>query len=248
MRNIKLTIEYDGTYFHGWQVQEASKRTVQGELEKACRKVFKKRRRIIGSGRTDSGVHALGQIAHCKVETHLTADEIVRALNASLPQDIAIIKAEFAGKKFHAQYSAQAKTYRYTILNRRGRSPLAQNFCHFYPYPLNVALMRKETKALIGRKDFKSFQATPAREDKEKSTVRVVKKIIISKKGDFILIDIQANGFLHKMVRNIVGTLLEIGSGRLPKASMKRILQKKSRLAAGRTAKAKGLCLMEVKY
>ena len=248
LRNIKLIIEYDGTRLHGWQIQDAAKRTVQGEIEKACKKVFKKSMRILGSGRTDSGVHAIGQVANLKIDTRLSDTEIVRALNASLPEDIAIIEAQTVAKKFHAQYSAKSKIYRYTILNRRGRSPLARYFCHYYPHPLDVNLMRREAKVLVGKRDFKSFQATPARESKEKSTIRMVKKITLTKKNGFIHIDIEANGFLHKMVRNIIGTLLEIGSGRSPKGSMKRILEKKNRLAAGRTAKAKGLCLLEVKY
>ena len=248
MRNIKLTIEYDGTHFNGWQIQDKHKRTVQGEIEKACAKVFHRRIRLIGSGRTDSGVHAVGQVANFKVDTRLTPFEILRAINASLPEDIVIVDVEDAREKFHAQYSAKSKIYRYTILNRKARSAIYRGLCHFYPYPLNVALMRREARALLGTKDFKSFQATPIQALKERSTVRTIKKITIHKKNGFISIDIEANGFLHKMVRNIIGTLLEIASGRLPKGSMKKILEKRNRIAAGRTAKAKGLCLLEVKY
>ncbi len=251
MRNIKLTIEYDGTHFNGWQVQDKGKRTVQGEIEKACAKVFHKRIRLIGSGRTDSGVHALGQVANFRVDTKLAPFEILRAVNASLPEDITIVKVEEAQEKFHAQHSAKSKVYRYTILNRPARSALERNFCYHYPYQLNVSMMRQEARALTGRRDFKSFQASGSMrfdKDKKKNTVRYLKKLMIRRRGDLIYIDFEADGFLYKMVRNIMGTLLHIGRGRLPKGSIKRILAKKNRAFAGQTAKAKGLCLLKVNY
>ena len=248
LRNIKLTIEYDGTHFNGWQVQGKTERTIQGEIEKALKKVFHKSIHLMGSGRTDSGVHALGQAANFKVDTSLTTQEIVRALNASLPEDIAIVDAKKVGRHFHAQYSAKSKIYRYTILNRKARTAVERNFCHFHPSPLNIRLMRQEAKVLVGRRDFKSFQATPPQDEKGKSSTRTIKRIAISRKKDFINIDFEANGFLHKMVRNIVGTLLEIGSQKFPKGSMKRILAEKNRIWAGRTARAKGLCLLKVRY
>ncbi len=251
MRNIKLTIEYDGTDFNGWQVQEKTQRTVQGEIEKVLERIFKQPLRILGSGRTDSGVHAIGQVANFKVETDRTLSEIRSALNANLPKDIAILKVEEVPIQFHSQYSAKNKTYRYTILNKEVRSPQRRHNAYFYPHKLNLALVRKEAKALTGKKDFKSFTTSESarlRSGKSRGTIRTVRKLLIKKSGDIILIDIEADGFLYKMVRNIVGTLLEIGSGRLPSGSMRKIIRKQDRNAGGKTAPAWGLCLLKVDY
>ena len=247
-RNIKLTIEYDGTHFQGWQVQKNSERTIQAEIEKACKKILGEKIGVTGSGRTDSGAHALGQVANFKAVTSLSCDKILKAFNACLPYDIAITKAEDADSKFHARYSAKSKVYRYTILNSEARCAQQRNFCTFYPYLLNISLMRKEAQCLTGKHDFKSFQATPPSDEKSKSTIRTIKKIAIQKKGDLITFDFEADGFLHKMIRNIIGTLIVVGSGRLPKGSMRKILDKKNRLSAGPTAKARGLCLIKVNY
>ena len=246
-RNIKLTLEYDGTHFNGWQVQDKAKRTVQGEIEKVLSKIFKKKCRIIGSGRTDSGVHAKAQAANLKTTSTMTPVQILKALNARLPEDISITHAEGVPLNFHAQYSVKSKTYRYSILNRPSRSALERHFSFFYSQHLNLSLMRREAKSLLGKKDFKSFQATDFSRA-ERNTIRTIKKIRIKKNAYFIFIDIEADGFLYKMVRNIVGTLLEIGSGKQPKASIQNILKAQNRKAAGQTAPAKGLCLMEVHY
>lgn len=247
-RNIKLTLEYDGTDFHGWQVQAKGQRTVAGEMEKALKKIFRKNIRLIGSGRTDSGVHALGQVANFKIKSPMKTGQIKRALNANLPEDIGVWKAEEVNAGFHAQYSVRSKTYRYVILNRDARSALERHFCLLYPYPLNLSRMRAEAKAFVGRKDFRSFQGANPSRDAKASTVRAVRRVDIKKKGNFIYIEIEADGFLYKMVRNIVGTLLEVGNGRLPKGSVKFILAQRNRAFAGDTAKAMGLTLMEVKY
>lgn len=170
-RNIKLTIEYDGTLFNGWQVQESrnghpnrsmtkTQRTVQGEIERALKKIYIKNITLIGSGRTDSGVHALGQVANFKISSVMAIPEIQCALNANLPEDISINNVEEVSSDFHAQYSVQSKTYRYTILNRNSRCSLDRNTCLYYPYKLNLAAMRREAKFLIGRKNFKSFTAS----------------------------------------------------------------------------------------
>ncbi len=246
-RNIKLTLEYDGTHFNGWQVQDKSKRTVQVEIEKVLSKIFKKKYRITGSGRTDSGVHAKAQVANFKTTSTMTPLQILKALNAWLPEDISVTHAEIVPLSFHAQYSVKSKTYRYLILNRPSRSALERHFSFFYSHHLNLTLVRREAKSLLGKKDFKSFQAADISRS-EKKTIRTIKKIQIKKSADFIYIDIEADGFLYKMVRNIVGTLLEIGSGKRPKASIQKILKAKNRKAAGPTAPAQGLCLMEVHY
>lgn len=251
-RNIKLTLEYDGTDFNGWQMQDKSKRTVQGEIEKALSKILKKKTAVTGSGRTDSGVHAKAQTANFKTTSKMTPFQVIKALNALLPKDVSVVAVQEVPLNFHARYSVKSKIYRYTILNRESRSPLTGRFSLFYPRSLNLFRMRKEARILIGRKDFRSFQAVDSALDKKdlknKNTIRAIRRMDIRKNRGFILIDIEANGFLYKMVRNIVGSLLEIGSGKRPLGSMKDILNKKSRLGAGQTAPAKGLCLLEVKY
>lgn len=247
MRNFKITLEYDGTDFKGWQVQPGGQRSVQGEIEKVLQKIFTKKIRIIGSGRTDQGVHAYGQVANFKVQTEFGTDKIQRALNATLPEDVAVLDVEEVPLDFHSQYSAKSKIYRYTILNRRARCAQLRQFCLHIPYRLNVPAMRREAKALIGRKDFRSFVANdPSREQKD--TVRTIKRVDIKKTGDRIIIDLEADGFLYKMVRGIIGTLIEIGRGQLPQRSIKRILLKKDRKSAAYSAKPHGLCLLSVKY
>ena len=253
MRNIKITIEYDGTLFNGWQIQNREDRTVQGEIEKALQKIFRRSGsgpiRVFGSGRTDSGAHAKGQVANFKIESLMPATEITNALNGNLPEDIVILKSEEVNLDFNAQFSAKRKTYRYTILNRKSRGVIERNFCWHYPYKLNLSLMKEEAKALIGKKDFRSFMASdPHEKIKDKSTVRQVYEAKVAKKGAFLWIDITANGFLYKMVRNIVGTLVEVGTGRLPPGSVNAILKKKNRIYASDTAPAKGLCLLNVSY
>ena len=259
MRNIKLTIEYDGTNFNGWQTQTVrdmpipskTQRTIQGEIEKVLKKIFKQKLKLIGSGRTDSGVHAAAQVANFKTQSSMPENEMQNAINANLPDDIAIIRVEEAPSDFHAQYSVKSKTYRYTILNRTARCAQQRNFSLLYPHKLNIRAMREESKFLIGRHDFKSFTASdPAKRKKkvEENTVRTIKSLAITKKGDFLILDIKANGFLYKMVRNIVGTLLEIGNGKRLRGSIKQILANKDRNTAGATAKPKGLMLLEVRY
>jgi tRNA pseudouridine38-40 synthase len=246
--NLKLTLEYDGTHFNGWQIQPKGQRTVQGEIKKALQTIFKKDLTVIGSGRTDSGVHALGQVANVKIPKAMPVEELHRALNALLPSDIAVIDVKKVSDTFHAQYSAKQKTYRYTISHLKIRSPLHDRFALHYPYPLNVALMKKEAKSLVGRHDFRSFQAAGSSLKKKASTIRTIKSLKIHQRGFLIFIDITADGFLYKMVRNIVGSLLVVGAGRLKRKSLKTILSQKDRKLAPPTAKAQGLCLVSVNY
>ncbi len=246
-RIFKITFEYDGAGFCGWQAQSQGERTVQGELEAVFLKIFNQPVRAIASGRTDSGVHAQGQVVSFKAETRMKVLEIQRALNSRLPLDMAVHDVKEVESSFHAQYSVKEKTYRYTILNRRHRSAFLRGRVYFYPYPLNILTMRKAAKYLIGRHDFKSFQAhDPLRA--ERQTVRTITKMVVKKEGELVHIDVTADGFLYKMVRNIAGTLLAIGSGQLPLEEMPGILKAKNRTAAGDTAPAEGLCLMSVKY
>ncbi len=247
MRNFKLTIEYDGSGFCGWQVQGQGERTVQGEFEKTLAKIFKQDISSIASGRTDSGVHAGAQVVSFKAKTRMAPAQIQKALNASLPLDIAVLEAKSVGVNFHAQYNAKRKTYRYTVLNRDHRSAFWRNRAYFYPHQLNLAAMRRAAEFLVGKHDFRSFQAfDPLRAQRD--TVRTVKTLTVIREGDFIHIEVTANGFLYKMVRNMVGTILAVGCGRIKPAQVAVLLKAKNRQAAPETAPARGLYLMSVKY
>ena len=246
MFNIQLTIAYDGTSYAGWQIQKNAK-TIQGEIEKALKRILKEKIRLIGSGRTDSGVHARAQVANFKTKRNFPASKLQAALNTNLPEDISILKVKKAPLKFHSQYDAKSKIYRYAILNSRIDDPFLRRFYYKTPYKLNVSLMKKEAKILLGKHDFKSFQAKSAASH-IKNTVRTIKVLTIKKENTFIYIDIEANGFLHNMVRNVAGTLVEIGRGYFPEGSMKKILHSKDRQKAGPTAPGKGLILVKVKY
>jgi len=254
MRNIKLKIEYDGTNYCGWQVQNRHKSTknqtlprksIQETIEKTLRKILREKIRLIASGRTDAGVHALAQVANFRTNSDIILKKLQPALNGLLPKDIVITDAEEVGLKFHSRFDAKSKIYRYTILNRKYPSVLGRNRVYFYTWPLDVKLMQKEASCLIGRHNFRSFQAA---DKKKTAAVRTIKKIVIKKNRGLIQMDIEADGFLYNMVRNIIGTLIEIGRGRFPEASMKRILLSKDRKLAGPTVPAKGLCLLEVRY
>ena len=248
LRNFKLTIEYDGATFNGWQRQGQGERTVQGELEKTLGRIFKTDHiTTIASGRTDSGVHAQGQVVSVKADTRMKVGDIHKALNAWLPKDIAVSQIKEVGLDFHAQYSVKDKTYRYMILNREHPSVVLRQRALFYPHQLNVPAMRKAAKILVGKHDFKSFQAFDALRA-DKGTVRTIKKLSIKKEGDCLHIEVTADGFLYKMVRNIVGTLLAAGRGQISLQAMKDILKAKNRSKAANTAAAHGLVLIRVRY
>jgi tRNA pseudouridine38-40 synthase len=244
MRNIKITVAYDGTRYNGWQVQKNG-RTVQDEIEGVIRKISGHRHVIYGAGRTDAGVHAMGQVAHFKTALSMPVKRIPNAINAFLPADIAVIKAEEVPLQFHSQYDATEKHYRYYIFNSKNRHPFRENYAWRVGYTIDLELMRAEAEYLIGKHDFKSFQA---RDRKERNSVRAINSIRIRKARKDIVIDIRGDGFLYNMVRNIAGTLVEIGRGYFPEGSMSDILNCKDRTKAGPTAPAKGLFLMEVKY
>lgn len=250
MRNIKLTIEYDGTKFCGWQIQAPNRRTVQGEIEKALKKIFHHPTKLFGSGRTDSGVHALGQVANFQTVSPLATAAIVKALNANLPEDISILNAVDVPLDFHAQFNAKRKTYRYIILNRKSRGCVRRQYEFYCSFPLDIQAMRKAAQCLKGRKDFRSFMATDpaAPKDKCKDTVRHIYRLQIKKQNDTIFVDIEANGFLYKMVRNIVGILLETGKKKILPNQVSRILSAQSRQASFSTAPAHGLTLIKVNY
>ena len=251
--NLKLKIEYDGTHYYGWQVQNNIKasvkyhpdKTIQHVLEQVLRKVLQEDIRLIVAGRTDSGVHALSQVANFKSSTHMPLTRLRWALNCLLPEDIKVTRISKVGLDFNSRFCAKSKVYRYSILNRKYSSPLLAGRVYFFHHPLDVELMRKETKVLLGRHNFKSFQAAELR---QRNPVCAIKRVKIAKNKNLLHIDIEADRFLYNMVRNICGTLLEIGRGRFPKGSMARILESRNRKLAGPALPAKGLCLMKVNY
>ncbi len=254
MKNIKFTIEYDGTRYNGWQVQHKEQRrkggrvrTVQGVVEDALFNVLSAKVRLVSSGRTDSGVHATGHVANFRTSAGLTADQIRKALNSVLPADISVKEAKEADKGFNAQYDAISKVYRYTICNGDYISPFLKKYAYHYRHPLDVPAMKREARVLVGRHDFKAFRSNAAGA-KRNDCVRTIKRLDIRKKNGIIEIEIEANGFLYNMARNIVGTLIEAGRGKFLPGSARRILKGRDRRLAGPAVPAKGLCLVNVKY
>lgn len=246
MRNLRLEIEYDGSNYAGWQIQSKSRaRTIQQVIEETLRSILQEKIKLIVSSRTDAGVHAKAQVVNFFTHSKISLPKLKLALNGVLPEDIKVIRIKNEALNFHSRFSAKSKLYRYTILNRDYSSPLLRNTVYFYPHPLDVKLMQKEASVLLGKHDFRAFQAS---QGKEKNPVKIIKKIDISQKDNFIYIDIEADGFLYNMVRNIVGTLIEIGRGRFAEGSLKKILRLKDRRLAGQTAPASGLCLLKVRY
>ncbi len=253
MRNIRLTIAYDGAGFHGWQRQPHSE-TIQEILETRAAKITGAAVTLYGSGRTDAGVHATGQVANFKTSCPIPCASLVKALNDSLPASIRVRKAEDVPSDFHARHSARAKAYRYRILQRAICPPyLARYVCH-HPYPLDIRRMARAARLLEGEHDFTSFAGSdPARRVKgrsEDSNVRQIfySRIRVRKELQMIVYEVCGSGFLHHMVRNIVGTLLEIGSGKLSPEDIPGILEARDRSKAGPTAPASGLWLVRVEY
>lgn len=259
MCNIKLTIEYDGTYFKGWQRQNnCQSRTVQQTIEKALRTILQEKIKLIGSGRTDAGVSALAQTANFRTNSSIYLDKLHRALNGVLPDDIAVTKVEDVTFNFHARFDAKSKVYRYIILNSSYRSTLLKDRVYFYPYILDLKLIQRESRCLLGKHNFKAFCASAS---SVRDTVRTIKRITIKRlpyslyalrstlKGfPLIIIDIEADGFLYNMVRSIVGTLIEIGRGRFSAGSLQKALLSGNRKLVGPTLPSRGLYLAAVKY
>jgi tRNA pseudouridine38-40 synthase len=251
MRNIRLTIEYDGTNYRGWQIQQKrpqtikEEKTIQGIIERALSQILQEEIRLIGASRTDAGVHAKWQVANFKTESDLSYHSFQKSLNSILPKDIIIKEIKWTRSNFHARFDASLKTYRYQILNQGHDSAFTRLYHHYIPYKLDHRLMAGEASILVGRHDFKSFQAA---DKKEKNSIRTIKRLSVKKYQNLINIDVEADGFLYNMIRNIVGTLIEIGRGKFPPGSMKKILKAKNRQIAGPTAPAQGLCLRHVRY
>ncbi|MBB6216851.1 tRNA pseudouridine38-40 synthase [Anaerosolibacter carboniphilus] len=244
MKNVKLTIEYDGTGFHGWQRQDHH-RTVQEEVEKALEKIIKKRITIHGSGRTDAGVHGLGQVASFKEDFTIPIDKIPLAVNALLPDDVAIRNAEEVSLDFHARYSAVGKRYIYKIYNRPLRSPLQRNYAYFVPTELNLDAIKKASSFFIGEHDFKAFMASGS---SIKDTVRRIHRLHVYQEQDMLTIEVEGNGFLYNMVRIMAGTLVDIGKSKISPENIPQIISSGDRTKAGHTAPPQGLYLAEVYY
>ncbi|KPU26792.1 pseudouridine synthase [Caloranaerobacter sp. TR13] len=244
MRNIKLVIEYDGTNYFGWQKQPELK-TIQEEIEKAIKKITKEEVKLIGSGRTDKGVHARGQVANFHTNSKIPADKFKFALNSVLPIDISIKESIEVDESFHARYSAKGKEYRYLVLSSKTRSPLMRDYSYHIPYTLDLSKIKEAAKLFIGTYDFRAFMSSRScMED----TVRTIYDLEIVEKEDLIEFKVTGNGFLYNMVRIIVGTLIEIGYGKKKIEDIPKIIASKDRNKAGHTAQPQGLYLERVFY
>ncbi|MGQ9920438.1 MAG: tRNA pseudouridine(38-40) synthase TruA [Desulfobacca sp.] len=245
VRTIRLTLEYDGSGYHGWQRQPHGL-TIQEVLETALAKMLGQAVRVHGSGRTDAGVHALGQVAHFYTAAPLPVAAFRDGLNSLLPPDIAVLAATEAPPSFHARYAALAKTYEYRILNRPVRAPLHRHFCWWLRRPLSFQRLQAATSVIIGEHDFAAFQASGS---EVKTTVRRVWHAAWQEEpGGWYFFRITANGFLRGMVRNLVGTMVEVGWDKRPVEDLARILASRDRRQAGPTAPAAGLYLVKVIY
>ena len=248
MINIKLTIEYEGTKYYGWQRQKVFL-SIQGILEEKISQITQEKISLNGSGRTDAGVHALGQVANYKTNSSIPLVELPFILNRMLPLDIRIKKAEKVDNNFHARYSAVSKIYHYYVLNCNQNNNYLPIFLKNYVYcvyqNINLVEMKKASKFLQGEHDFTSFACSGSRMG---HWIRTVKDVDIIKKGNIFCFHLEANAFLYKMVRTIVGTLLEVGNEKINYLEIKKILEAKNRKMAGKTVPAKGLFLMKVKY
>lgn len=242
MQNYKIVISYDGTDYCGWQ-RQPDRKTIQGLLENALFKLCSKKINVIGAGRTDAGVHAQGQVAHFKISLNLSDKELFRALNGQLSQDIRIISLKSVDTNFHARKMAKSKIYQYRIFNSPDISPFLFRYVLQWSSPLDVESMEEAAKHFIRDADF-----TPFSSNRFLHPVRKVFRSEIIKKGKEIIYMVEANGFLRYMVRTMVGTLLEIGRGRIPPDSICELFKQGKRSLESPTAPAHGLCLMKVKY
>lgn len=246
-RNLKLVLEYDGSKFHGWQYQ-VGLRTVQGVLEETLARLTQEKIRVFAASRTDAGVHALGQVINFRTESQYSCEVFVRALNALLPGDLAVVSCEEADPKFNARFHAKSKIYRYLIYNQVLRRAFGHSYVWHFPWKLDLEAMKRAGQYLIGRHNFKSFQAKSP-ECPDKDPVRELSRLeIIGTDSGYIIFELQANSFLKQMVRNIIGTLVLVGTGKIAPETIKEILESKDRTRAGPTAPAEGLYLVKVLY
>ncbi len=244
MRTFKLVLEYEGTHYHGWQVQPGLA-TIQGTLQEALARIAGTPVLVAGAGRTDAGVHALGQVASFRADIGLDPLVLRRALNASLPRDIAVLEAAEAPHGFDARRDATARTYRYTLLCRPQRSAMWRNLALHVPRPLNLTAVAAAAGCLVGEHDFSAFRAAGCTAP---TPVRRVSESCLERDGDFARFTITANAFLQHMVRIIMGTLLQVGEGRLTPDGFQAVFASGDRRRAGKTLDPRGLCLVRVHY
>jgi len=244
MPTFKLTIEYDGTGYHGWQVQPGMS-TIQGVLEHAMERIIGTHVHVKGAGRTDAGVHATGQVASLRADFRYPPDILQRALTSLLPPDIVVTRVDGAPDGFDAQHWAQWKRYRYTLLTRSFPSALERRYTLFVPHPLKIDSMAEAAGMLIGEHDFTSFQAAKSSVD---HPIRRVFATEFRQQGDHLFFEIVANGFLRHMIRIIMGTLMDVGRGKLGAGDIKVILEARDRNRASKTLSPHALCLLEVGY
>lgn len=245
MKRIKLTVAYDGTNYHGWQVQPNAV-TIEGKLNEAISELTKESIQVIGASRTDAGVHALGNVAVFDTESCIPGEKFSYALNQRLPDDIVIQQSQEVDKDFHPRYCTCEKTYEYVILNRKFPLPEYRNTAFFYYGDLDIKAMQEATKAFLGEHDFAGFCSAGAQ---VKTTVRTIYELTVEKKdNDMICIRVRGNGFLYNMVRIIAGTLLEVGKGNIEAKSLENRIAAADRSQAGPTAPARGLKLIRIQY
>jgi len=244
MRNIKLIIEYDGTKYSGWQKQNNAL-TIQEVIENAIVSITNENINLIGSSRTDAGVHAKGFTANFITESKIPAQKFREAINSKLPNDIVILKSEEVDINFHSRYHSTGKIYVYTIINRYEPIAIGRDYVYHYKNKLDIELMKMASKYFIGKHDFTSFMKKGS---SVKTTVRTITRLDVQKENDKLTITVSADGFLYNMVRIIVGTLIDVGIGKIKPEEIRDILYSKDRIKAGGCAPACGLCLVEVLY
>jgi tRNA pseudouridine38-40 synthase len=245
MRNFKITIEYDGSAYHGWQ-RQATGRTIQGEIESALATMTGNRISVTGSGRTDAGVHALNQTANFKCITSLSPGVFLKGLNSLLPKDIVITSCESVPDKFHARYDVKSKTYHYRILNRALPAAIYRQYAWHIRKKLDLDAMQDALRYISGRHDFKAFEGSGSPRTDSIRCIMTADLLITD--DEYLVLKLEGDGFLRFMVRNIVGTLVDVGLGKMTPDDFKQILASKNRNLAGITAPAHGLFLANVKY
>lgn len=244
MRNIKLTIEYEGTNYSGWQIQENAI-TIQEKLEEALEKITGEKVKLVGSGRTDAKVHALGQVANFLTKSSIPGEKYKYALKFLLPEDITIVDSQEVDLDFHARFDATKKTYKYLVYNGELPRAIYRNFSYHVPYPIDIDKMLYASRYFIGTHDFATFMAANSEVN---STIRTIYDITIVRKNELVEFTIEGNSFLRNMVRIIVGTLLYVGFGKIDKEQISKIILDKKREGAGPTVPPQGLFLEKVFY
>jgi len=244
MRNFKLILEYDGTDYHGWQVQPGLP-TVQGALEEKLRIITGEAIRVIGAGRTDAGVHALGQVANFKSDLAIPSEKLARGLNSLPPYDIVVTHVEEVPLGFDARRLAKAKTYRYSFFYRPYPPALGARYTLYVPISLDIGAMTEAASFLLGRHDFSAFRSIHCG---ARSPCRTIYQARFSREGNYLYFYITADAFLQHMARSIIGTLLQVGKRKISSEGFREVLESKDRSKAGPTAPPHGLCLMEVHY